>query len=166
MQENRYNILPAMRLLIESSRYWQDEMKSYEHRNKSNYYNNPENKIAFLKEFCTIKICSSRRAGHTTAIARCAVEDFNNPMIITYCDTQSEIIKEYIKFLYPDLPISKFNNIICEHKNSKYLYGIPKVDAIFVDTASILSSSSLDNIYQLAKSYSNNNSSFFVVLVE
>ncbi len=168
MEKIKENVLKAMRLLIETSRHMQGVVKESEKRNPR-YFTKPENRLAFLKEFCTIRVCSSRRGGHSTSIVQCAVEDFHNPLILCYSENQSNNMKKSIKEIYPNLSISKYDKIICEHLNSKRMLGIPKVDAIFIDTASFISSSKMSEVYALAQGYCQNDLidfPFFVILVE
>lgn len=155
------NVFNAMNFLIESSR----EIQKHLINENKKYIEDNDRKLAFLKEFCTIKICSSRQSGHSTAIIKTAVEKFDSSVIITRTDYNTIKIKEQIKKDYPDISVSKFDKIICADINSRYLCSLPKIDAIFVDMATFLSFSKLHNIYSIAMS-SAIEFPFFIILAQ
>jgi len=67
------NTAKCLSMLIENSIYAQREMRDLGMSEKG-----------FLKEACTIKLTSSRRCGHTTAIAKVIPEYFNKAILLTH----------------------------------------------------------------------------------
>ena len=76
----------ALELLVSSSQLSQMTMPDNQLRTS--------NSIGYLKEFCTIRMATSRRSGHTYAAARLALEYFD-----------SAIFKSVIFLPIPTIPI-------------------------------------------------------------
>jgi len=132
-----YGIELALRTLIQCTLEAQqhDRFKSY--LQKGDY-------TAIVKEFCTIRVAGPRMAGHTTAMLKCA-KDFEHPALITYNVSIAEDLKKRnkeAKLLNNAVWASQinFNSILRGHI----------LDAIFVDMASFVSSTKLDEIAALA----------------
>ena len=134
------------------------------------------NSIQYLKEFCTIKCCSSRRSGHTTAIAEYCLE---NPL---HSPNKFHISPSNILVICPTLKMSdcvrnaisknkhvkvNHNSIECFHAyhikflnydvnlgsieqlREGYLNGFD-LSTIIVDCSSMLTNESVDKIYRFA----------------
>ncbi len=106
-----------------------------------------DNKLSFAKEYCTVKLTTARKSGHTTAI-RNLIEKYSIPsMIIAY---NTAIMNRNFK---------KFSQDFNTKNNSKLIYlstintfdnairGI-SIQAIFVDIFSMLNHSQIEKIYK------------------
>ena len=119
-----------------------------------------------LKEFRTIKICSARQSGHTTAIFNYADKRKDKQFLLFGFNW--EITRRY-RLMLKDKNI---NNIICcsikeikEKRLTDQLRGL-NIESIFVDVASLLSQSSIDDIYDFAESYYGINKNLLIVFME
>lgn len=140
MQFNpQYGLYPILRELVNSSL-----------KNQYKYQRNKKqiSSLHWLKEFCTIKLSSSRQMGHTTAGLKVMSDYFVKPLFLTpiahsihslekiSSELSNDNYKPEIKFYN-----SKTHNIIGQ--GSEY-------DSIFVDNAYRLKDSDYENIQELA----------------
>lgn len=159
----------ALHLLIENSYFAQREARKGLH---SGFLS----ERAWANEYCTIKLCSSRRCGHSAAIAKIATEYFNHAIFLSPNSTSAVRLKEYVtkELTGGDEPriISKITTSeICGERiddpihsyDMSYLFsgynnGNPRKDftnkfrgltteAVFVDCSSFLSKSAEEAIY-------------------
>lgn len=122
--------------------------------------------LAYAKEFCTIKLATARRSGHSSAIAR-FINDHNNQnwAVISYNQNMSEHNLERVRFDAMD-PKSGKSNIIKVTKSyvnfadgktiftsfgsfDRDLRGI-NLDGIIVDCAYMLTKEKTKKLYQTA----------------
>ena len=122
-------IYSATKDLIRLSSIYQDEFRDYY---KSDRH------LSFMKEFCTIKVCGPRQSGHSTAIQFLTFE-FDKPCVISWTLKMSKRIKEGAS------PNTDFASV----KSLTRLAG-KTYDIIFVDTASLLSKTDIENVYDAA----------------
>jgi len=128
----------------------------------------------FFKEFCTVKMQTSRRSGHSTALCKVAYEYFNNALILAYNEDQSHRLRGAFPnatgIILPtkakmeigvEMPLhvqfgSKMNNVIRVNGNQNYYFGTVngmeslrgcEFEAVFVDCAFALSQKKEDQIY-------------------
>lgn len=117
------------------------------------------------REFCTIKMTTSRRAGHTTAICKAALEHFKRAAILSYnqnMNSRTRVVFRNVVNKYPiDNVITKdtSDTIEVNHDNKYFFYSIGQIDhiselkgsveAVFVDCAFMLSKEKTDKIYDL-----------------
>ena len=117
------------------------------------------------REYCTIRMTTSRRAGHTTAICKSALEYFERAAILSYNQNMSKRTKDVFRNIvnkYPiDNVITKDTSDIIEvnHDNKYFFYSMGQinhlseltgsVEAVFVDCAFMLSKEKTDKIYDL-----------------
>lgn len=92
----------------------------------------------FLKQFRTVKVCSARRSGHSSAIQRMVKERFPDAFVFSR--------------FHESFTDSFTNRKRLFKKFSESLRGlrIEPHSAIFIDTMSQVSASELDNIYRWA----------------
>lgn len=146
------NVFIAMQLLIGAAK----EVQKTFIDNKSNHVSIK----AFLKNFCTIKVCSARRSGHSTAIIKSAV-DFERPLILFPNDDMAKNLKKVAKNLYPkESKKMTFCSI-----NSKIGYNQINADVVFVDCTSLLSSTKIDELYSCFET-NVNKFPFYIIFVE
>jgi hypothetical protein len=93
-------------------------------------------KVAWLKEFCTIKFCLPRQSGHTTAIKYLATKYFKNPVIIVPNNHMLSLWDHNFK-------VCTFNNFETQ------IIGRSSIDCIIIDVASFMSKSAQEEIYNL-----------------
>jgi hypothetical protein len=130
---------------------------------------------SYLKEFCTIRMQTARRSGHTTAICQVAYEYFRRALILFYNHEMSQRTKAYfaevcaengitknieVGLQYPktkDKFVSKASSFIRVDDSDEYCFGsVNSIDnlkgfefeAIFVDCAFMLSKKKEDKIYE------------------
>jgi len=116
---------------------------------------------AFLDQFCTIRMSSSRRAGHSTAIIRMAATLFDNPIItapsvsiVRHVEREAEATLGTRQSKITFLPIVNFRS-----QRGK------ECDAIFVDCAFLMSAKDTREVEELALS-SLSNRNFCLVYVQ
>jgi hypothetical protein len=132
---------------------------------QENYYADlklSSNRLGFAKEFGTIKMCTSRRAGHSTAIAK-LVNEFNDKNWVVISNTCQMLVHLHklitrcaeqdgnnIKFCTPSH--IEFENgsldLIGIDSADRYLRG-REFDGIIVDCAFWLSQSKIDKLYEV-----------------
>lgn len=125
------NTYEALKLLVNNSIYAQQK-----------YCNNSNKNIkAYLKEFCTIKLCTARQTGHTSAILRLCTEYFDKSLVLYNTIEMARKIREYYNSLYnEDIISGTITNFHSVYRGYEF-------DAIFIDCASFVCSSKLDCIY-------------------
>jgi hypothetical protein len=107
-------------------------------------YRHTASSKSWLNEWCTIKIGCSRRSGHDYAIANMA-RDFQHPMFLSMNLQQASIVERVVDRYAPGVG-ARFFSI----NNLRSAEGISDVDALFVNTSSLLSESKLDSIRDFA----------------
>ena len=132
----------ALRLLIESNLILQLQEPAIECRMTTNTRN-------YIKDFCTVKMSSSRRSGHTSSMLSVALEMFAKPLFVTENTRMAERLKE---ILMTDFNISK-KNARCMVSTARDLRKLacPEEDAIFVDPSSMLTRNDEDDILGYAQ---------------
>jgi hypothetical protein len=122
----------ALKLLVENC------VRLQEHES------NKHNEQHFLREFCTVRMATSRRAGHSTA-AKQIMERFANPQLVCINEMQKRYaIKHGVKK----------GQCVATTENLNTLKGMHDVDAIIVDCAHSHAYRELreDDLYRLAAS--------------
>jgi hypothetical protein len=118
---------------------------------------------AYLKEFCTIRVCTSRRGGHDYAIAEAVKNKFSNKNVLTVSINNhcSEFLKKEIKDHGADTRNISF---VTSHtlSNARGL----DIDTIIVNCSFMLSQAHEDEIYNLAMKYAASKETFFVIFVQ
>jgi hypothetical protein len=100
--------------------------------------------MSYIKEFCTIKLCAARQAGHTTAAIKLIAEKFDKAVIIVPTYRMAEHIKD----------LAKENNclekiLIVTHNNLEIdLCGL-NINNIIVDCSFSMSSKKEEELYRL-----------------
>ena len=79
----------ALRLLIESNLALQLQEPAISCRESIGDWN-------YIKEFCTVKMSSSRRAGHTSSILSLGQEMFANPLFVGANKRMAEMLEEHL----------------------------------------------------------------------
>ena len=126
--------------------------------------------ISYWKEFCTVRMQTARRSGHTMSICRVAHEYFRKALILTYNLDVAHRTKKRFENIN-EAHILKTTNRI-ESGDSKYYFesinsfeGCRGLDfeAVFVDCAFMLSKQKEDKIYNaLAPSMARHSEKFFI----
>ncbi len=94
------------------------------------------------KEFSTVKLCSCRRSGHTSAIAKVIEDRFSKVVLVTYNVQMGNLFLSQ----YPHL---KDKVILCSPKSLTRLLGVSGYEAVIVDCCSLFSQSQIDEIYNI-----------------
>jgi len=150
-------ILKSINLLVQNSIEMQDKMK--------NDIIPQKQPLSFAKEFCTIKVCSARRSGHSTAISkfllsRCsknkekwALLSYNHQMSKANSQTCLKMIETESNYKYKAEHLSldniKFKNkgeIIFKSFFSNSIRGYD-LDGIIVDCATLFNRDKIDQLY-------------------
>lgn len=128
--------------------------------------------MSYWKEFCTVRMYTARRSGHTTSICKVAHEYFRKALILAYNLDSAQKIKETFENINVDKAhILKTTNRV-ESLDSKYYFesinsfencrGLD-FEAVFVDCAFMLSKQKEDKIYNiLAPSMAKHSEKFFI----
>ena len=124
---------------------------------KYDYYST--NPLALVKEFCTIKLTTARRCGHSSAIAQLVNKYHKNWAIISGNQSMSQQISEKInkwnvngdirKTIQSRIEFEDDSIILLESQHTFHtnLRGY-ELDGIIVDGMSLLSQSKIENIYE------------------
>jgi hypothetical protein len=158
----------ALSMMIENSYFTQRELK------KHDFSKNMSQK-AIYHEACTIRLCSSRRCGHTTAIANLATEYFSHAFFLAPNVHTANRLKDAVSArlqldsVYTEpreiskvtaskimgLPTGSLTTpydisyTFGSFKNLSCLRGC-RAEAIFIDCASFMSKNEEENVYAVA----------------
>ena len=132
--EKKYHIYDALKILIELSKEAQ--------RNRHDGYSQVMSRNEWLKEFCTIRVCSSRRTGHTTAISRLIKEDKMKLGVIFPGNIYKEMFREDLVF---STTIQNYENDFCGRT-------FKNLDGIVIDISFLLSQNKQIKLYSLISS--------------
>ncbi len=139
--EKKDHVYDALKILIKLSKEAQGDRDSLKYCSF----------MQWLKEYCTIKICSARRAGHTEALKKLIIEDkMNIGCFVPNRQWVNIIKKDYKETVEKDINEGKLE--FCTDMNSiDFLRGknFSNLDAIVVDQASFFSQKKIDKIYDL-----------------
>ena len=132
-------ILTSINLLIENSKEMQDNKYVQEDMSR----NSP---LQFAKEYCTVKVCTARRTGHTTAINEFLMNKCHNchEKWATVCFNQKAIEINYKSLLSNK---NCYINFMTQNTFDNNLRG-QELDGIIVDCASFMSQKKMDQLYQ------------------
>ena len=92
-----------------------------------------------MKRFGTVKICTARGCGHTSALAKVIEEKFDKAVVVFPTLKCSAVFQKQ----YPNL---KNKITIITPETFDKLWGCSDVDAVFVDCCSLLSQSKIDEL--------------------
>jgi len=175
-------IIESINLLTQNSMEIQDKL--------SETMDNPDSRspLGYAKECCTIKVCTARRSGHTTAINYFILNKTAklnqkwaficpNPRIL---ETNKNNISEYLKSLNGNIKTTynpnEFNNYRIIFKNGGEIPFITinsldrlrgtMLDGIIVDCSSLLSENKIDMLYDYGINCMKKNKYKFFIFVE
>ncbi len=99
-------------------------------------------KLKIAKEFGTVKLCTARGSGHTSAIAKIIEEKFNKVVLVLPTMNIVNIFKNN----FPDIK----NKIhFCSPSSFDRLLGLSDYEAVIVDCCSFISQSKIDELYNI-----------------
>jgi hypothetical protein len=143
------NCYLALRLLIDQSYVAQ----------KTQLVLPPPETTDYYKEFCTVKMATSRGSGHTRAIAHLAYDYFKSVIILSPNQNMSLYTKNMLISAIGENNIQYYtSNTISTTNGGRYYFrtlsdcvasvrGI-QCEAVFIDCASTLQQERIDNIYR------------------
>jgi hypothetical protein len=99
-------------------------------------------KIKRAKEYSTIKLCSYRGAGHTSAIIKIIEEKFDKVILIL----PNARIEAMLFRLNPELKNKVF---VCSPNRLERIMGVSDYQAVIVDCSSLISQSRIEEIYNI-----------------
>ena len=154
----------ALKNLVDNS--WYMQTQAYEeglHQNCS----------SFLNEFCTVKMCTARRSGHSTAMVRLCCEYFNKAVIFLPTEKMIDNIGQLFRPYVDNITDQRRSRISINNGESEYhictntnqIRGV-EAEAIFVDCASFISSAKMEDIEAVAKGCLRPPAPFFLIYVE
>ena len=117
---------------------------------------------SYVCNFCTIKMKTSRRSGHTTSMIWVGQEFFSNPLFV---GANQGITKNIERMISSICEISTYDakNMV---RNVNIIDGTSySPDAIFVDEVSFLSQKNNDDILRFAVRCAKNHDKFCLVLI-
>jgi hypothetical protein len=74
------NTQQALELLIKNSAIAQD---MYRNNPRLSSFTSEECKKGYLKEYCTVRCCTARRSGHSTALVNVVLDTFHNVLFLS-----------------------------------------------------------------------------------
>jgi len=86
---------------------------------------------AYLKEFCTIRMTTSRQSGHTTAVCKLAHEYFDSAILMSPTYEMSKRFCQFLRHVIPDSEITKITKSELATNNGGYYFGSYKSIDIF-----------------------------------
>ena len=117
--------------------------------------------ISHLKEFCTVKVSTARRSGHTTAIVKIALESVQkkkNVLVLSHNQHMSraicgqainEVIPEMVNYTSHRLR-TESNTIWFDSRGNNYdRFKGPQIDVVLVDCATFWSPNKIDEMYKI-----------------
>ena len=150
-------ILTSINLLIENSKEMQDRLEGIKSIDSPLYTS---------KEYCTIKVCTSRQTGHTTAIKEFVLEKaYKNNEKWAILSITSQSLNASFRYVINAIQSAKVeyhckfintNKIVFENggeinfisMNSNNSLRGRELDGIIVDCSSIISQKKIDQLYQ------------------
>ena len=99
-------------------------------------------RLKYAKEFGTIKLCTARGCGHTSALAKIIEEKFDKAIVVFHTLKISAIFQKQ----YPNI---KNKITIITPETFDKLWGHADVDVVIVDCCSLLSQSKIDELYDI-----------------
>lgn len=176
-------ILSSINLLIENSKEMQDNKFVQEdlirsqmvENNQSIKEENRDNNwhqispLHFAKEYCTIKVCTARRTGHTTAINEFLMDKYHNchEKWATICYNQKMVENNKT---YKELLANKSNkksdiHFMTQNTFDNSIRG-QELDGIIVDCATFMSQKKIDHLYTVGMACMKNKKHKFFIFVE
>jgi len=163
----RSNTYQALRMLIENSCIMQDGAQTY-------------SDVCLAREYGTIRLCSTRQAGHTHSIARMAVKYFDNVLFLSPNQKMSShlaevvlgVIKERVtirKQTISEIEFENGSNYLFRTTTRKDVLDVVRgydLDAVVVDGTFDLSKKMEDEIYQVCLPCMIKNSRKFFIFVQ
>jgi hypothetical protein len=156
------NLYYALKILVDSSTDMQCKMR--------NHYQNQTiiHPKQWLKEYCTIKMCSARQTGHSSSLLQLAKEHYDNVLFLSPNITMSKRLQE--KWLpYCCYIIYNHKNFHFESIKSKFYekyIAFNNLDAIMIDNSYFMSNSDIENIYNLAQHTLKHDKNTYVIFVQ
>ena len=163
------NTCNALKCLIDNSYYAQISMPSpcSPKQDKTGCLS-----AGYLKERCTVRMCTARQSGHSTAIFRIAREYFEKVIFLSPTLKMSERLNECFLGKIDGLDLVKANKHEVLTRKDRYLFGThnsldvfrgQECEAVFVDGTFNMSVSKEDDIYTvLAPCMQNYPQRFFI----
>jgi hypothetical protein len=161
------NTYEALRRLIDNSYY------SQLHSSPDTSWKNGSK--SYLKEFCTIRMCTSRRSGHTTAACKAAHEYFDRVMFLSPTVEMARQVKNtFMKINYDfastggsDFKTSSGEVYSFEsYRSDMNFFSGRQFDAVIVDGTFDLGASKEDEIYDIFGNCMKNNPQRFFIFIQ
>ena len=134
-----------------------------------------ESPVSYLNEFCTVRMCTARRSGHTTAMCKLANEYFDKVIFLSpnqemsyrlfdYCDSlHSSSIEKSSR--HKDEIVTKTGTYLFGSHNSLNNFRGMECEAVFIDGTFWLNAKKEDEIYSaLTPCMKNNPQRFFIFI--
>lgn len=100
-------------------------------------------KLKVAKEFGTVKLCTVRGSGHTSAMAKLIKEKFNKVIVVVPTMKAANIFNQS----FPDI---KDKVYLCSPDSfDEKLLGLSDYQAVMIDCSSLLSQSKIDKLYEM-----------------
>ncbi len=99
-------------------------------------------KLRIAKEFATVKLCTTRGAGHTSAIAKLIEEKLNKVVLVFPTMQMSKMFEN-------NFPHIKDKIHFCSPNSFDRILGLGEYEAVIVDCSSLISQSKIDELYNL-----------------
>lgn len=147
---NTYN---ALKYLIDNSYYAQLAFP----KNNLHLTNSLDFDKGYFNEFCTVRMCTARRSGHTTALCRVAKEYFDKVIFLSPNLDMSKKLWSHFRSLPDNCEFSKvIAGEISTNTGGRYLFGSHlaldkfrgvETEAVFVDGTFSLNAKEEEEIY-------------------
>ena len=120
---------------------------------------------SYLHDFCTVKMSTARRTGHTEAMIWTAMEMFQDPIFIVVHKDRSDFLAKTLH-RECDIPFSDCRSMVYNVSDlPRRTMGL-RPDSVFVDNASTMTVSDLNKIYELSVSGLSGHNRFCLVLIQ
>lgn len=120
--------------------------------------------LEWLKEFCTIKICTSRRGGHSYAIGQLLRDKFKNDQVVVI--SLNERLETIVKHQCLANVGKNTNHIFCTINNLHNLRGLKDIKAVVCDCSSVFKEQQIKDIYCMASLILDIDNTSFIIFVQ
>jgi len=160
--EKKYYVYDALKILIEISKNAQEAFLEEVHH---------MGEIDYIKEFCTVRLATARRGGHTEAAFKLIEEDGMNIGYFCLNNTMANIFKNRYRQIKKNTNFGnlEFSSSIKNLENNIFGKDLSDLDAIVFDNSFMMSKKLQNNIYSYLSSslfYNRGRRPFFFIFLQ
>lgn len=120
--------------------------------------------LQWIKEFCTIKICTSRRGGHSYAVGQLLQNKFKNDNVVVI--SLNGGLESIVKHQCLANVGKNINHIFCTIDNLHNLRGLRDIKAVVCDCSSVFKEQQIKELYCMVSLILNLDNPSFIIFVQ